>query len=127
MRLMKGTRRRVLLIGRWAIKIPRTRLGLLCNQREVRIWKNAQPNNRWKLCPVVGSLPFGIAIVMPITTPVTLEERDACFNDPERCEVFHWSREPSGNYAHLESKPEDLGWLNGAMVNVDYGEPLENH
>jgi hypothetical protein len=127
-RLMKGSRRYVLLLGRWAIKVPHSRLGMHCNRNEAIIWRRAFPTNRVKLCPVVFSLPLGVVIVMPRASPVTLDERnayDSDSTDPGKIDVFLWDPEPSGNYALLEPKPENLGWLNGLMVHVDYGEPVD--
>ena len=118
-----GTRRSVPLIGELAIKFPRVKddLGRQCNQREGKIWTEAAGYNRRKLCEVLWCHPSGDMLVMRRTKPMTVKERDDYrVKDPE---LFLWDPEPSGNSAILEDKPEDLGWLNGEMKILDYGEP----
>jgi hypothetical protein len=111
-----GATRRVLLIGRYALKVPRldTFRGALCaNKWEREVWNVWQPIFGWQhICPVLFADPFGLLVVMPrCTQPVDQDVVDASIED-------HY---PEVNH---ESKADDHGYLQGRIVVVDYGLPL---
>ena len=68
-----GATRAVILVGRWAVKLPRPtswRLflsGLLANMQEREFARTGWP----ELCPVLFSLPGGWLVVMPRAEPLT--------------------------------------------------------
>lgn len=103
-----GITRKVLLIHRWAIKIPTLRYGwakliqgLLANIQE-RIWSGS--DNR--LCPVVFSIPGGWLNVMP--------RARVC--KPDELDYADFRSLPFGDF-----KPDNFGWLDGHVVMIDYG------
>lgn len=111
MRWKRGTTREVILVGRWAVKVPSTRswrlflTGLLCNMRERAFSRMGEP----RLCPVRYSCPGGWWVVMPRCEPITDAECDLA----------------SMAYADLpfvEKKACSFGRLpDGRIVAVDYG------
>ncbi len=102
----RGASRVVLLIGRWAVKLPRFGVGwraglcgLLSNLAERERWR-AGP--RAGLCPVLWSLPGGWCVVMP---RVTVADATA------------------DGLAHLtgyDHKPDSYGIHEGELVAIDY-------
>lgn len=114
METRRGLTRTVFLIGRWAIKVPRassnrdgvrgvlwavTR-GIQANLSEAN-WSNWGPG----VCPVRWSLA-GLINVYPRCEPVGPDE-----------EVDYESLNfPTAS----DRKPENVGWLNGELVWIDY-------
>lgn len=102
-----GRNRTVLLIGRWAIKLPSIRsahdfaFGLLNNLNE-RDWHAQHPS----YCPVLWAAPLGLALVMP---------RARVLSDVEYAAVV-----PPA-VAGVERKADSWGWLGGRLVALDYG------
>ena len=109
-----GVYRRVFLIGRFAVKLPRLRhfLGGLCSNRwEREMWRTWQPVFGWgTLCPVLFADPAGFMVVMPrAEQPV------------DAADVAALPDAYPGTTAEL--KPDDYGRLRGRVVAVDYGLP----
>lgn len=108
----RGNWRRVLLIGPFAVKIPRRERakGAMClNRWEHEMWTMWRPRFGWEhLCPVLWCDPSGgILIMRRATRDATFEEIDALeLSDPE----------PTCEY-----KAEDWGHLDGRLVVLDYG------
>jgi hypothetical protein len=114
----RGVFRRVLLIGPWAVKLPRWRnfsKGLRCNRWEREMWQVWQPHFNWTyLCPVLLADPAGLIVVMPrASQPVSDNEAEAAADDAH----------PSVN---CESKAADHGRLGDRVVALDYGLPDED-
>lgn len=125
-RFMKGTRRYVLLVGRWAIKLPRSHLGLRCNQREIEVWNGASERNREILCPPMMTLARGLVVVFARAEHVTGDEYQEIWDSPEWWKLHpQWFPEPSGLSPILETKACNWGRLNGRLVSIDYGEPID--
>jgi hypothetical protein len=110
-----GDFRRVILIGRIALKFPRLRnltKGLRCNRWEREMWRTWRPVFGWKnLCPVIFADPLGLVVVMPrAMQPVTADEVDA---------------ETPDSYPDTtsETKPDDFGRVEGRLLALDYGLP----
>lgn len=110
MRTAAGQTRRVLLVGGWALKVPRARngwrfflMGMLANANERR-WSGFDA----RLCPVLWCGPFGLLLCMRRAEPL-----DA---DPPEM--------PSLPF--LDMKRENFGLLEGRVVSVDYGETIES-
>lgn len=108
----QGATRKVLLIGKYAIKFPnwshyRNFLqGILANQQE---W--AWNGYHDLLCPVYFHFPFSLFIIMPRCEPVRGRRR--------LTNVF---RMVKGDLKDLvELKPSSFGLLNSHVVAVDYG------
>jgi hypothetical protein len=108
-----GVTRTVLLIGKWAIKIPSLRgsclgrkeiiggfcRGVLANDSE-REWSGTPG-----VCPVLWSFG-GLVNIYPRCEPVA--------------ETENIDYDAIGFIGPTDRKPENLGWLNGRMVWVDY-------
>lgn len=115
-RFARGSQRRVIVCGRYAVKLPRLhrlRAGARANLEEARIWREGWQRRYPELCPVVACLPFGIALVMPtvlIMTRVELDRFDASGEKP----VHHPDPEL------YEDKLGEWGYLSGRPVVVDY-------
>lgn len=116
MQLKSGATRHVLLVGRWAIKIPRlTRWinflqGLLANMQEVAFAPISD-----LLCPVLWTSGGGWIVVMARAEPLT---------DAELAVILSW--ESHGMVSEpfplaVEAKPCSFGKLGGRIVAVDYG------
>lgn len=112
MKYCRGSTREVLLIGRWAIKIPSWRgylhflYGLIANLNEVTWWNGTHDP---RLCPVLFSLPGGLLIVMP---RVNLAHAPV---GPTREHLKYFEGLP------VELMPRNWGMYNGQLVTVDYG------
>lgn len=113
--IRRGTTRTVLLLGRWAIKVPSHvswrlfLIGLLANMQERQFAVTGWP----ELCPVVFGLPGGWFIVMRRAAPLTDEEWDV-FDPQGFCD-------PGDRTIPAEAKRDSFGKLNGGIVAVDYG------
>lgn len=114
-RMPQGNWRRVLLIGPFAVKIPRGEraAGAMClNRWEHEMWSVWRPRFGWQhLCPVLWCDPSGrILIMRRATLDATDEEIKALDLALDLCP------EPTCEY-----KPEDWGHLDGRLVVLDYG------
>lgn len=121
-----GVTRIVLLIGPWAVKLPRFGYGyamglrgLLCNMQERAIWTLGWP----QLCPVLFSLPGGWLLVMRRARP--LDDHEWQVLDVEE---FRWNRKSSiagermvEGCVPVETKRDSFGVVDGRIVAVDYG------
>lgn len=111
-----GVTREVLLVGSWAVKLPKLTYGwrlflqgLLANMQERQFAAAKWP----ELCPVIWGLPGGWLLVMRRAEPMTDAEWTKF--DPERfCDRRDY-RVPA------EHKRDSFGKLNGRIVVVDYG------
>jgi len=114
-KLHSGVFRRVILAGRFALKIPRFRTlsaGLRCNRWEREMWRKWRPLFGWEnLCPIKFADPFGLFVIMPrATQPVT-------FDDVVAARPAYYPDITS------ETKPADFGRLGNRVVALDYGLP----
>ena len=114
-RLEYGVTRSVLLIGPWAVKVPRLTewrlflLGLLANMQEALFSRTGWP----ELCPVLWSVPGGFLIIMRRATVLTDEEFLTL-------DLDRWVQR--ANYIiPAEIKSDSFGYLDGRLVAVDYG------
>lgn len=127
-RLRRGITRTVILTRRHAIKLPSLRpygnglagllwsvcRGILANQSEAEWWRNADPDTRTKLCPVLRSWLGGIVNVYPRCEP---------FGVVPHVEMAMFER----TYRPLDldpcpgdEKPDNYGWLEDRLVRLDY-------
>jgi hypothetical protein len=120
-RMEFGCTRAVLLIGRYAVKVPTLRswkhflLGLIANMQE-RVFSAA---NWPELCPVVWASWGGWLLVMRRAEPITPDQWEAFYptvKDGWLCGV-----EGSGYYVPCEPKRNSFGWYGGRIVCLDYG------
>ena len=109
----RGNWRRVLLIGPFAVKIPRKgrRQGAMClNRWEHEMWTVWRPKFNWKhLCPVLWCAPTGAMLVMQRGT-----------SDATEAEI----RAIYGRFypdVGCEDKCADWGHVDGRLVVFDYG------
>ena len=113
MGIIRGTYRRVLLFGRYAVKVPRLRhfvAGRRCNRWEREIWRVWRPIFSWQnICPVLASDPWGLVIVMPRA------EQPVTFDDVKKATIDCYPE------FVVEMKCEDFWWVAGSVVAVDYG------
>lgn len=112
-----GITRHVLLVGRWAIKVPRVTYGwrkflcgLLCNQDEA-LWGRSKLHG---ICPCLFAIPGGWLIVQPRARVMT-EAEFAAFDYKQ----FVTRRE---YIIPAEKKADSFGWLNDQIVAIDVGE-----
>jgi hypothetical protein len=70
----RGTVRRTICIGPWALKVARNATGRRCNRFEADLWARTTLARRDMLCPVLARLPFGLAICMPRAQPLSEDE-----------------------------------------------------
>ena len=110
-----GAFRRVILLGRFAIKLPRWRnlfYGIRCNRWEREMWRTWRPIFGWQnLCPITFADPLGLVVVMPrALQPVSFEEVVRATPDyfPD---------------ITAEAKPEDFGRIGSQVFALDYGLP----
>lgn len=110
-----GAFRRVVLLGRFAIKLPRWRnalYGIRCNRWEREMWRTWRPLFGWQnLCPITFADPLGLVVVMPRAhQPVSYDEvvEATPYNFPE---------------ITAEAKPEDFGRIGDHVFALDYGLP----
>jgi len=115
----KGSSRTVVLVGKYAIKIPRMNTwetflrGLLSNYQEVRFSKLKYPY----LCPILFYLPGGFMTIMPRCD--ILETRHM---SRQQLLLLLKSEERAGRCMPVEPKHDSFGLLpNGRLVAVDYG------
>jgi hypothetical protein len=110
-----GSTRTVLLIGKYAVKIPAMVSwkhflnGLLGNIQESEF----NTLNHPKLCPVLFALPLGFLIVMPRCENVSRE----VFYSLD----FKRFVKERNLLLPVEDKLSSFGMLNGKVVAVDYG------
>lgn len=115
MKVCWGTTRTVLLIHRWAIKMPAMSewrlflLGLLANMQERSFGMTGWP----KLCPVVFSIPGGWLVVMRRAEPLSEKQWN-------HLDVPGWRAEVDYSIP-VEDKWSSFGVLDGEIVVVDYG------
>lgn len=112
----EGATRIVFLIGKYAIKLPNVcewRLflqGLLANMTEVRTKGSVGRG----YAPVLLYLPGGFGLVMQRARVLTDEEFQVL-------DFQAWSYR--GNYIiGCEPKSNSLGWIDGEIVAIDYGD-----
>ncbi len=124
MQIHRGCTRTVLLVGRWAVKVPSLRgagaaagdvrmehrvasfcRGILANQSE-RTWHTF---DAWagRVAPVRFTVLWGLLQVYPRCEPAS-EVDDLFMLDPD-----------PGDGAEF-GKYQNYGWLNGRLVRVDY-------
>lgn len=111
-----GCTRIVVLVGEWAFKLPNFTdgwklflNGLLANMQERQFGETKWP----KLCPILFSIAGGWLVVMRRVREMTREEF-LSFDSRS------WA--DCGPYIiPCEHKANSFGWLNGAVVCIDYG------
>lgn len=118
MEFHSGSSRLVLLIGGYAIKVPRLsgfkriRQGMYCNLAERTAWAEQRYPN---LCPLLWAANGGWVNIMVRASPMTFDEFDAWTNSDE------WPHLHGVNTPY-EYKEQDAGFLpDGRMVMIDYG------
>lgn len=110
-----GATRSVLLVGRWAVKVPRAYswrtflTGLLANMQEREFSRLDWP----VLCPVVFALPGGWLLAMRRADPLP----DALWDTDT---LRQWLKKLAYNVP-VEMKRDSFGVLDGNLVVVDYG------
>jgi hypothetical protein len=119
-RLTDGCSRTVFLVGRYAVKAPVYQYGI---RSFLRGWATSSLEaETWRryphaiLCPVVASLPWALAIVMPRAEPLDsvpwLDVHLAALR-------LYWHA--YGWRPHVEYKRTSYGRVGGKLVALDYG------
>lgn len=104
------------MCGGYALKLPRLRrlrAGARANREEARIWREGWQRRFPELCPVVASLPLGIALVMPAVRIMTKPEFESFCTSGNKPD-----HHPDPEL--YEDKPGEWGYLEGRAVVVDY-------
>ena len=118
-RVALGGNRVVFVGSRYAVKLPRPwplqrlRDGLQGNQMEADVWREGWAELCPELCPVVGMLPFGVALIMPAVKIMSDDELKV-FRESDKFPDHHPDPEL------YEDKPGEWGLLDGRPVIVDY-------
>jgi hypothetical protein len=114
----RGTVRRTICVGPWAVKIARNATGRRCNRFEADLWAMTTARRREMLCPVLARLPFGLALVMPRAQPLSEWQKDQLID----ADAFpDWDYVPPDDDCPLEYKASDWGRLpDGRLVALDY-------
>lgn len=114
----RGTSRLTICIGRFAIKIARNAEGRHGNRDEAKRYAETTPKRRAMLCPVLASLPGGVASLRPRAKPTSQAEAD---------HLLKTGGYPDWDYAGIGDDPcpfewsaGDWGWLDGKLVALDY-------
>jgi hypothetical protein len=117
----RGTVRRTISVGPWALKVARNATGRRCNRFEADLWARTTPARRDMLCPVLARLPFGLAICMPRAQPLSEDEAEHL----RKARGFpDWDYVPPDEGEPFEYKASDWGWLpDGRLVALDYSAP----
>ncbi len=122
MRLATGSQRLVIICGPVAVKIPRLRRlrkGMRANRIEARIWREGWRHKYYsELCPVLASLPFGIALVMPAVRIMWPDEL-ATFRESKAFPRHH----PDPEF--YEDRLGEWGYLHRRPVVVDYAKGVQ--
>lgn len=125
-----GVTRHVILISKYAIKIPRLNYGwrlflkgLLCNMQE---WEFSRMNDK-RMAPIFFRIKGGFLIVMARCEPLTK-------NEFEKINIEHFWGQPTKNskgyygdcLIPCEHKQDSFGWykfngVNNTLVAIDYG------
>ena len=125
--MRRGATRLVLLMGKYAIKVPNVcdgwRLflrGLLANMQE------AQWSRGWEqggLCQVRWAIPGGWLLVMPRVRVMTREEFEewAWSEEAGQTGYERWAEEHGLAKERMDLTPENFGWWEGNLVAIDYG------
>lgn len=120
----RGTFRRTICIGPWAVKIARNEAGCRCNSFEADLWARTTARRRAMLRPVLARLPFGLAVVMPRAVPLSEDEARhlrATRGFPD------WDYVPPDEGEPFEYKASDWGRLSdGRLVALDYSTPAHD-
>lgn len=116
-----GVTRAVLLIGQYAIKVPRVRYGwakllhgLLSNMTEARFTGLAE---QFQLCPTVLSVPGGFLNVQRRCRPLNDREWEATRQNQDD---VHGRGDWQG--MACDFKRDNFGVLDGRVVLLDFGE-----
>jgi hypothetical protein len=115
-----GTNRLVLCLGPYAIKIAKGERGRRCNRFEAALWKRTTEERRKMLCPILATIPFGVALMMKRAKPISEEEKDHLISTDG---FPDWDYVPPDETAPFEYKASDWGLLEGRLVALDYSTP----
>lgn len=115
----QGITREVVLIGRYAVKLPRVSYGwrmflcgLLANMQEADFSTTKWP----ELCPVLFAIPGGWLVVMRRARPLT----DGQWEEFRREDMYNML-DNGHRSIPAEHKRDSFGYLDGRIVAVDYG------
>jgi len=122
--LKGGCTRHVLLVGRYAIKIPRLNYGwqlflkgMLGNIQEVLF----SSMNDKRMCPVLFSLPGGFLLVMPRCEAVSVDRFEILDITVFNSEYDYDAQKFIRCKVPVERKPDSFGIYQNRIVAVDYG------
>jgi hypothetical protein len=115
----KGTTRRpIISIGPWTLKIARGPLGRRCNQCEAGLFRRSSAARRRLLCPVLWVSRKGLLLIMATARPLEPAEFDLyLYLD---LVMRQWDPLPDEDGHPFEPKPSDWGRYHGRIVAVDY-------
>jgi hypothetical protein len=110
MKIKFGSSRFVIIIHKWAIKIPFNKCGIEQSINEKKLWDKYE---RWPLNPIIKS--FGTINIFPKTREIKNVDLQPIIKETEEIIselIFEWG--------DLRRK-ENWGELNGKIVLIDYG------
>jgi hypothetical protein len=115
-----GRTRVVLCVGPYAIKFAKGERGRRCNKYEAALWARTTAARRAMLCPVLATLPYGVALVMRRAVPLTEAEKDHLITTDG---FPDWDYVPPDETSPFEYKASDWGRLGGRLVALVYSAP----
>lgn len=110
-----GTTRLVILVGKYAIKVPRPKWwksflkGIIANLDESLWYKNSPLDWKLKMAPVIGCYLKGFILIMRRAEPLTLEQYGSI-------SIKDYYLIP------MDNKIQNFGIYKGNIVLVDYAD-----
>lgn len=117
MQIKGGCTRHVILISKYAIKIPRLNYGwrlflqgLLGNMQEVLFSKM----NDERICPIIFNIWGGWLLIMPRCKELTEQEFNNMDYKRFKSDIIDFN-------VPVEHKQDSFGWYKDKIVAIDYG------
>jgi hypothetical protein len=109
------TRKPVVVIGPWTLKIAHGLVGRRCNQREAELFRTSAPHRQQLLCPVLWVSRKGLLLIMATAQP--LKHLDPLTYYELCC---RWDHQPGEDGHPFEFKASSWGLYDERPVANDY-------
>lgn len=112
------TRRPVIIVEPWTLKVARGAQGRRCNLYEACLFRRSSAQRQHLLCPVLWVSRKGLFLLMATANPVDPSE----FGPITYATLVmrEWDYIPGEDGFPFEPKAADWGWYQGRHVAVDY-------
>jgi hypothetical protein len=112
------TRRPVISVGPWTMKVACNPRGRRCNLYEASLFQSSSPQRKRLLCPVLWVSRKGLLLLMSTAQPVHPSEFD--LSTYASLVMREWDPIPGEDGQPFEPKVADWGRYEGRIVAVDY-------